>query len=89
MTSKGFSTQYMKFPQALERIFLDPVDLVFVKAELNDVGRQVSRDLSQQIVGEVQQSEVVHVFESFRMNLRYFVVNQEQALLSEEDIQTF
>lgn len=46
----------MKFSQAFKCILLDSVDLVFMEAELDDIGRQVCRDLSQQVVGEVQQS---------------------------------
>lgn len=59
----------MKFFQAFKGILLDSFDLVFMKPELNDIGRQVCRDLSQQIVGEVQQSEMVHVSECFGVNL--------------------
>lgn len=65
----------MEFPQAFKCILLDCVDLVFMEAELDDVGRQVSRDLSQQVVGEVQQSEMVHVSEGFGVNLRDLVVD--------------
>lgn len=65
----------MKFPQAPKCILLDSVDPVFVEAELDDVGRQVSRNLSQKVVGEIQQSEMVHVSEGFGVNLRDLVVN--------------
>lgn len=71
----------MQFPQAFKCILLDSVDVVFVKAEFNDIGRQVCRDLSEQVVGEVQQSEVIHVPEGLGMNLGNLVVDQKQALL--------
>lgn len=73
-------TQHMKFPQAFKCFFLDSVDLVFMEAKLNDVGRQVCRDLSQQVVGEVQQSEMIHVSEGLGVNLGDLVVDQKQAL---------
>lgn len=65
----------MEFPQAFKCILLDRVDLVFMEAELDDVGRQVCRDLSQQVVGQVQQSEMVHVSEGFGVNLNDLVVD--------------
>lgn len=71
----------MEFPQAFKCILLDSVDLVFMEAELDDIGRQVCRDLSQQVVGEVQQSQIVHVSEGLGVNLRDLVVDQKQALL--------
>lgn len=76
----------MEFPQAFECILLDSVDLVFMEAELDDIGWQVCRYLSQQVVGEVQQSEMVHVSEGLGMNLRDLVVDQKQALLWEKGI---
>lgn len=67
-------TQYVKFLQAFKGILADSVDLVFVEAELDDIGRQVCWDLRQHVVGEVQKSEVVRVSESFGVNLGYFIV---------------
>lgn len=75
----------MEFPQAFKRIFLDSVDLVFMETELDDVGRQVCRDLSQQVVGEIQQSEMVHVSEGLGVNLGDLIVDQKQALLGREE----
>lgn len=71
----------MELLQASKCILLDFVDLVFMEAELDEIGRQVCRDLSQQVVGQVQQSEVIHVPEGLGMNLRDLVVDQKQALL--------
>lgn len=71
---KSSLTQYVKFLQAFERILSDSADLVFVEAELDDVGRQVCRDLSQHIVGQVQESEMVHMSEGFGVNLGNFIV---------------
>ena len=76
----------MELPQAFKRILLDFVDVVFVEAELDDVGRQVSRDLSEHVVGEVQQSEVVHVSEGPGVNLGDLVVDQKQTLVWEKAI---
>jgi len=73
----------VQFHQAFEGILLDPVDLVFVEAELDDVGRQVGGDLGEQVVGEVQQAEVVHVSEGLGVNLGDLVVDQKQALEEE------
>lgn len=67
-------TQYVEFLQAIEGVLLDLDDLVFVEAELDDVGRQVCWDLRQHVVGQVQKSEVVHVSESFRVDLGNFIV---------------
>lgn len=67
-------TQDVKFLQAFEGVLPDPVDLVLVEAELDDVGRQVGGDLRQHVVGEVQKSEVVHVSESLGVNLGNFIV---------------
>lgn len=67
-------TQDVKFLQAIKGVLLDLDDLVFVEAELDDVGRQVCWDLCQHVVGQVQKSEVVHVSESFRVDLGNFVV---------------
>lgn len=67
-------TQYVKFLHAIEGVLLDLDDLVFVEAELDDVGRQVCWDLRQHVVGQVQKSEVVHVSESFRVDLGNFIV---------------
>ena len=74
----------MEFPQAFKCVLLDSVDLVFVEAELDDVGRQVRRDLRQQVVGEIEQSEVVHVSEGLGVNLGDLIVDEEQALLWEK-----
>lgn len=74
----------MKFLQAFKRILLDSVNLVFMEADLDNIGRQVCRDLSQQVVGQVQQSEMVHISEGFWMNLRDLIVDQKQALLCEK-----
>lgn len=76
----------MELPQAFKCILLDSVDLVFMEAELDDIGRQVCRDLSQQVVGQVQQSEMIHVPEGLWVNLRDLVVDQKQALLWEKRI---
>lgn len=76
----------MEFHQAFERILLDPIDLVFVKAQLDDVGRQVGGDLGEQVVGEVQQSEVGHVSEGLGVNLGDLVVDQKQALRWTKDV---
>lgn len=76
----------MELPQAFKRIPLDFVDVVFMETELDDVGRQVGRDLGQQVVGEVQQSEVVHVSEGPGVNLGDLVVDQKQALMWEKGI---
>lgn len=70
----------MELPQASKRILLDSVDLVFMEAELNDIGRQVCRDLGQQVVGQVQQSEMIHVPEGLGVDLRDLVVDQKQAM---------
>lgn len=64
----------MKFLQAFKGILLDSADLVFVEAELDDIGREVCWDLRQRVVGEVQKSEVVHMSESFGVNLGNFIV---------------
>lgn len=71
----------MEFPQAFKCVLLNFVDLVFVEAELDNIGRQVCGDLSQQVVGEVQQSEMVQVSEGLGVDLRDLVVDQKQALL--------
>lgn len=70
----------MQLPQALEGLLLDPVDVVLVEAQLDDVGRQVGRDFRQQVVGQVQQPQVVHVSEGFGVDLGDLVVDQEQTL---------
>lgn len=67
-------TQYVKFLQAIKGVLLDLDDLVFVEAELHDVGRQVCWDLRQHVVGQVQKPEVVHVSEGFRVDLGNFIV---------------
>lgn len=77
----------MEFPEAFKCILLDSVYLVFMEAELDDIGRQVCRDLRQQVVGEVQQSEAFHVSECLGVNLGDLVVDQKQALLWGERIQ--
>lgn len=74
-------TQYVESLQAVEGVFADSVDPVFVEAELDDVGRQVCWDLHQQVVGEVQKSEAVHVSESFWVNLGNFIVVQKETLM--------
>lgn len=74
----------MQFPQAVEGVLLDSVDVVLMKAQLYDVGGQISRDLRQQVVGEVQQSQVVHVLEGIWVNFRDPVVDQKQALFGGE-----
>lgn len=71
----------MKFLQAIEGVLLDLDDLVFVEAELDDVGRQVGWDLRQHVVGQVQKSEVVHVSESFRVDLGNFIAVQKKTLM--------
>lgn len=76
----------MEFCQAFKCILLDSVDLVFMEAELDDLWRKVCRDLSQQVVREVQQSKVVHVSEGLGMNFRDLVVDQKQALMWEKGI---
>lgn len=81
---KPVLTQHVKFLQAFKRILLDSVNLVFMEADLDNIGRQVGRDLSQQVVGQVQQSEMVHISEGFWMNLRDLIVDQKQALLCEK-----
>lgn len=73
-------TQDVKFLQAFEGILPDFADLVFVETQLDDVGRQVCRDLRQHVVGEVQKSEVVHVSESFGVNLGNFIVVEKETL---------
>lgn len=75
----------MQLPQALEGLLLDPVDVVLVEAQLNDVGRQVGRDLRQQVVGQVKQPQVVHVSEGLGVDLGDLVVDQEQTLKVGED----
>lgn len=67
-------TQDVKLLQAFKRILSDSADLVFVEAELDDVGRQVCWDLGQRVVGEVQEPEVVHVPEGFGVDLGDFIV---------------
>lgn len=76
----------MELLQSFKRILLDSANLVFMEAELDEIGRQVCGDLIQQVVGQVQQSEVIHVPEGLGVNLRDLVVDQEQALLREKRI---
>lgn len=76
----------MKFVQAFKCILLDSVDLVFMEAELNDIRGQVCRDLSQQVVGEVQQSEMVHVSECLGVNLWNLIVDQKETLFRETSV---
>lgn len=73
----------MELLQTFKCILLDFVDLVFMEAELDDIRRQVCRNLSQQVIGEVQQFETLHVSESPGVDLGDLVVDQEQALLWE------
>lgn len=75
----------MELTQTFKRILLDPVDLVFMEAELDDIGRQVCRDLSELVVGEIQQSKMVHVSEGLWVNFRDPVVDQKQALLWQKE----
>ncbi len=76
----------MEFFQAFKCVLLDSVDPVFMEAKLDDIGRQVCRDLSQEVIGKVQQSETVHVSEGPGVNLRDLVVDQKQTLLWEKTI---
>lgn len=73
----------MELPQTFKCILLDFADLVFMEAQLDYIRRQVSRNLSQQVVGEVQQFETLHVSEGPGVDLGDLVVDQEQALLWE------
>lgn len=59
----------MQLPQAFKCVLLNSLDLVFMEADLDDIGRQIRRDLSQQVVGQVQQSKMIHVPEGLGVNL--------------------
>lgn len=59
----------MQLPQAFKCVLLNSLDLVFMEADLDDIGRQIRRDLSQQVVRQVQQSKMIHVPEGLGVNL--------------------
>lgn len=63
-----------------ERPLLDPADLIVMDPELEDVPGQIFRHFGQEVVGQVEQSEFVHVLERLRVDLRYTIVDQKQSL---------
>lgn len=82
-------TQHVQLPQPFEGVLLDPVDVVFVESQLDDVGRQVGGDVRQLVVGQVEQSEVVHVPEGLWVDLGDLVVDQKQTLLPRRKKEVF
>lgn len=59
----------MELLEAFEGLPLDPVDFVLVEAQLDDVGRQIGRDLRQVVVGKIEQAQAVHILEGIRVDL--------------------
>lgn len=73
-------TKDMEGPHSLEGVLVDPVDFVIMDSQLQNAAGQVGWDLVQQIVGQVEQLEMLHVPEGLWMDLGDLVVDQEQSL---------